>query len=94
MNWRKLPHPKYGNFGGVYQTADKQVKAIDWMDGAFKKHDYKLKAADNKDYNIKLADCELLLRLKKGSQTKLARPIYGTFYRYAAIFIFTIACRA
>ena len=89
FNWRKLPHPTYGNYGGRKNKGKINNLPIDWMDEAFKFHDSDLNLAKNKD-QIKKADKVLLKKLKKGSNKELKYPIYGRIYRLGSILIFSL----
>jgi len=91
MNWRKIPHPTYGNFGGREKRAGSGKKPIDWMDAVFEKHDLELKAAKN-EVEVDEADCMLVERLLEGNPKELLFPIYGRIYRWGALIIFRIKC--
>lgn len=90
INWRLIPHPTYGNFGGAYNTSHKRINPIDWMDKVFKDHDISLKKNKNNKENRKKADLEMLNKLKEGCPTKLYYKLYGRLYRLGTIMIFSI----
>jgi hypothetical protein len=92
MNWRKLPHPTYGNYGGRKQVGGEFIEPIDWMDEAFRLHDLELYFAGFNSTLRDQADCNLVRRLLEGDSNKLKRPIYGRLYRHVATLIFAIAC--
>lgn len=92
MNWRKLPHPTYGNYGGRNKIGGKYLEPIDWMDEAFQRHDIELYFAGFNSTLIDEADCNLVTRLLAGKTNKLKHKVYGRIYWLATLLIFTIKC--
>ena len=91
FDWRSIPHPNYGNYGGAKNGSDTKLDPIDWMDRAFMFHDLELKKA-TKDYQKDEADCNLYFKLRDGDPNTLKYPIYGKIYRIGALIVFYIAC--
>lgn len=99
FNWRKIPHPTYGNYGGAYNKCKHQIGGycpipIDWMDTGFKNHDTALDVA-KKYSNKKLrkkhskdADKVLGKALRCGDPKELKCKIYGRVYLKGAKIIF------
>ncbi len=84
ISFRKIPHPKYGNWGGRKNTHDHNTGPlpIDNMDWAFSIHDYILYNKLNGRY----ADY-LLTRMLKIVKVK---GCYARLYRRMALIIFSI----
>lgn len=91
MNWRGIPHPSYGNYGGAHKSGGNYLKApIDEMDLSFRHHDLSLYEAGSDKRLIYLADSTLFLDLTMICPLRLVHPIYGTFYWTACLLIFGI----
>ena len=76
MNWRDIPTPEYGNYGGGYNTDENFLKSpIDEMDAYFKLHDLHLKHSKSKLQRY-LADSTLFFNLKSVNLNNLKHPIY------------------
>jgi len=75
FNWRKIPHPSYGNYGGAYNKCEGPScpLPIDWMDEAFQEHDNDLGDKDP------LADHELAIKLREGNPSEL-KGFYAKIY--------------
>ena len=86
MNWRSIPHPTYGNYGG-YSKESTEKLPIDQMDYYFKIHDFELSIANNKLEKYE-ADSHLFENLKNVELNELARPIYGRIYWLGALLLF------
>jgi hypothetical protein len=72
--WRKIPHPAYGNWGGLRRTdpdfCDDEIPApFDKMDEAFMYHDIELREADH------LEDEVARLVARKAGDRKLGRAL-------------------
>lgn len=95
MNWRKIPHPSYGNWGGAYNTCNKDVcpLPIDGMDAAFEIHDNDLGLAKTKE-DLRMADARLYRHLKELKKSDLVHPIYGILYKLGAQLVFGISSGA
>lgn len=82
---RMLPHPKYGNYGGLdHHTGD---EPIDDLDAAFMLHDHAFILGQSK----RQADRALVVKLK--GKLKLKHPIYGRLYKLAALIAMQILSR-
>lgn len=79
--WRFIPHPSYGNYGGVYNSK-KCGEPIDDLDYLFLCHDIEL--MDNNPN----ADINLCNGLKEIDFMSLG--LYGFFYRLGALIVFSI----
>ena len=90
MNFRKLPHPHYGNYGGRTNKGciDNQCLPIDEMDTFFKIHDIDLKDSKGNKYLKYLADSTLFLNLTEVDLREIKIPIYGHLYWLGSILIF------
>ncbi len=84
--WRRIPHPKYGNWGGMGNTHKfdgTEPKPIDKLDKCFLKHDKALSKAKTPK-GEKQADKRLSECAKQADKL----PFYGKLYRMAVIIIF------
>lgn len=90
MNWRDIPHPNYGNYGGGNNTGAPPVKPVDLMDSYFMEHDFLLKKAATSEEKRE-ADKALLKNLKKVTYMDLKYPTYGTLYKLGCQLVFNIS---
>lgn len=93
MNWRNIPHPNYGNWGGANNTHSlkgKKVPPIDIMDSYFRKHDRLLSQAQHETQKLR-ADEILVRDLKKVECPSLRYRIYGCLYKHGCILIFSLS---
>jgi hypothetical protein len=89
MNWRRLPHPYYGNYGGASNHGENYtLPPIDEMDRAFKKHDISLLLSLTSE-EIFESDWELVKNLLKINIFTLKKPIYGKIYWLFCLYIFS-----
>lgn len=89
-SWRKIPHPTYGHYGGVSNHGfNHTLIPIDELDLQFKIHDQTLLYNYDKPSRA-LADLHLLKSLYKVHNQEIGKPIYGRFYKYGCIAIFSI----
>ena len=91
MNWRRIPHPTYGNYGGRAKKGHKYLlKPIDCLDAVFMLHNISLRDSFENKYKISKADEALFENLKKVSLLRIKRPIYGHLYWLGSLVIFGI----
>lgn len=89
MNWRRIPHPKYGNYGGRNNKGKLCCASpIDEMDEYFYIHDKDLNEANGNKYLEYLADSTLFLNLNDVYLKEIKIPIYGHLYWFSCILIF------
>lgn len=89
MNWRSIPHPHYGNYGGGSNKGRDYTKnPIDEMDAYFKLHDLELLDANGNKVKEYLADSTLFLNLVGVELNELAYPFYGRLYWFGATVVF------
>lgn len=84
-NFRNIPHPRYGNWGGKNNLGGKNP--IDPMDALFKKHDLDLKAANLRALRHK-ADTDLFKGLLSLKLSELAKPLWGRLYWIGSVIAF------
>lgn len=90
MNWRKIPHPNYGNYGGARNTYDGAYNPIDCLDAAFAAHDIELSFAVNEKMRCQ-ADARLTHRMRGVDASTLS--FYGRIYRRVALIVFSLSSR-
>ena len=91
--WRKIPHLNYGNYGGRGNHGRGHTqKPIDEMDKVFQEHDLLFLTTTDVKRRLK-ADKKLLEDLKNVKVRSISKPIYGTFYKYMCICIFSLVIK-
>lgn len=89
INWRKIPHPVYGMYGGRSNRDPNFLKKpIDQMDYYFMVHDFGLTKANGDKYQRYLVDSQLFQNLKQLELKELSKPIYGRMYWFGSLIIF------
>ena len=91
MNWRKFPHPTYGNYGGrTNKGSNYSEQPIDGLDAIFMLHDVSLRNAGENKYKLSEADSQLFRSLKKVNFLKLKIPVYGQVYWIGSLVVFGV----